>query len=62
MCGLYLKLSRPFFCGSKLKRKLMRHCYGPVAVILRHLGCLLQQDNDGTPGVICHDIGVRLTL
>jgi hypothetical protein len=36
MSNLYLKLSRPFFCGSKLKRKLMRHCYGPVAVILRH--------------------------
>ena len=43
MCGLYLKLSRPFFCGSKLKRKLMRQIHGSVAIILRHLGCLMQQ-------------------
>jgi hypothetical protein len=60
--GLYLKLSRPFFRGSKLRRKLMREIQGAGAVILRHLGYLVQQSNDRAPGVICHDVGVRLTL
>jgi hypothetical protein len=31
MCGLYLKLSRFFFRGSKLRRKLMRQIRGPGA-------------------------------
>jgi hypothetical protein len=62
MCGLYLQLSRPFFRSSKLRRQLMHQIHGPAAVFLRHRSCLLQQCNDGTPGVICHDIGVRLTL
>jgi hypothetical protein len=46
MCGLDLKLSRSFFRRAKLRRKLMREFHGPGAVIIRHLGCLLQQGND----------------
>jgi hypothetical protein len=54
MCSLYLKLS--IFSRLKLGRKLMRQIHSPGAVLLRHLGCLLQQCNDGAPGVIGHDI------
>ena len=62
MCGLCLELSSPFFGGSQLKRELMRQIHGPGAVLLRHLGRLLQQGDNGTPGVIGYDICVRLAL
>jgi hypothetical protein len=60
MCGLCLKLAGPFLRSSKLRRKLMRQIHGPSAIHLRHLSSLLQQRHNGSPGVIRHDIGVRL--
>jgi hypothetical protein len=62
MCGLGLEISSPFLGGAQLKRKLVRQIHGPGAVVLRHLGCLLQQGDNGTPGIIGYDVGVRLVL
>jgi hypothetical protein len=62
MRDLCIKFSRPFFCGSKLRRKFIREIHGPGAVILRNLGCSVQQFKNRTPGVICHDTGGGLTL
>ena len=62
MGGFRFKLSRPFFRGSKLRRNLMRQIHGSDTLNFCLLGCLLQQCNDTTSGVICHDIGVRMSL
>jgi hypothetical protein len=62
MCGLGLEFPSSFFGSPQLKRELVRHVHGPGAVLLRHFGRLLQQGDNGAPGVIGYDIGVRVAL
>jgi hypothetical protein len=57
-----LELVRPFFGSAQLERELVRQIHGAGAVLFRQLGGLLQQGDDGTPGVIGDNIGVPMAL
>src|SRR4051812_15598521 len=62
MRGLGLKVSSAFFGGAQLERELVRQVHGAGAVLLGHLGRTLQHGDDGAPGVIGDDIGVRVAF
>jgi hypothetical protein len=49
---LCLKLSCSLLGSPQLGRELVREIHGPLAVLLCHIGCLLQQGNDAMTGII----------
>src|SRR2546423_13285661 len=62
MRGLGLKVSSAFFGGAQLERELVRQVHGAGAVLLCHLGRPLQHGDDGAPGIVGDDIGVRMAF
>src|SRR5262249_15277368 len=62
MRGLGLGFAHPPFGRPQLKRELVRQVHGARAILLGHVGRLLQQAEDAATGVVGYDVGLRLPL
>jgi hypothetical protein len=59
---LCLKLSCSVLGSPQLGRELVREIHGPLAVLLCHIGSLLQQGNDAMTGIIRQHSRIRVPL